>query len=57
MQGDLEDPGLYERLPTDFDSVLSVNVLEHLDHPEMAVSEFFKTTRSGGNLLVLVPGS
>ena len=56
VQGDLEDPGLYEQLPTDFDSVLSVNVLEHLDHPESAVSEFFKATRSGGDLLVLVPG-
>ncbi len=56
VQGDLEDPGLYESLPSDFDSVLSVNVLEHLDHPEVAVSEFYKATRSGGNLLVLVPG-
>ncbi len=56
VQGDLEDPSLYETLPNDFDSVLSVNVLEHLDHPDVAVSEFFKSTRSGGNLLVLVPG-
>ena len=48
VQGDLEDPGLYEKIPSDFDSVLSVNVLEHLDHPDVAVSEFYKATRSGG---------
>jgi hypothetical protein len=35
--------------------VLCVNVLEHLDHPEAAVSGFFKTTRAGGKVLVLVP--
>jgi len=55
IQGDLEDPGFYEALAGEFDSVLCVNVLEHLDHPEIAVSEFFKTTRSGGKVLVLVP--
>ena len=53
--GDLEDPGLYEEMATDLDTVLTVNVLEHLDHPENAVAEFYKATRSGGNLLVLVP--
>jgi SAM-dependent methyltransferase len=55
VQGDLQDPGLYETLSSDFDSVLCVNVLEHLDHPDIAVSEFYKTTRSGGKVLVLVP--
>jgi SAM-dependent methyltransferase len=56
IRGDLEEPSLYEGLPKDFDSILSVNVLEHLDNPEVAVSEFYKATRAGGNLLVLVPG-
>ena len=55
IQGDLQDQALYALLPDDFDSVLTVNVLEHVDHPEEAVGEFFKTTRSGGRLLVLVP--
>ncbi|HLF60971.1 MAG TPA: glycosyltransferase, partial [Acidimicrobiia bacterium] len=55
VQGDLQDPGFYEGLSGEFDSVLCVNVLEHLDHPDTAVAEFFKTTRSGGKVLVLVP--
>jgi SAM-dependent methyltransferase len=55
LQGDLEDPGFYETLAGEFDCVLCVNVLEHLDKPEVAVSEFYKTTRSGGRVLVLVP--
>jgi SAM-dependent methyltransferase len=55
LQGDLEDPGFYEALAGEFDSVLCVNVLEHLDQPDIAVSEFYKTIRSGGKVLVLVP--
>ena len=55
IQGDLQDPGLYALLPNDFDSVMTVNVLEHVDNPEATVKEFFKTTRTGGRLLVLVP--
>ncbi|MEX1124349.1 MAG: glycosyltransferase, partial [Acidimicrobiia bacterium] len=55
VQGDLQDPGFYEGLSGEFDSVLCVNVLEHLDHPDAAVTEFFKATRSGGKVLVLVP--
>jgi SAM-dependent methyltransferase len=55
VQGDLQDPGFYEGLQGEFDSVLCVNVLEHLDHPEAAVSGFYKVTRSGGKVLVLVP--
>ncbi|HLF41911.1 MAG TPA: glycosyltransferase [Acidimicrobiia bacterium] len=55
VQGDLQDPGFYEGLSKEFDSVLCVNVLEHLDAPDVAVAEFFKATRSGGKFLVLVP--
>lgn len=55
LQGDLQDPSFYEGLPGEFDSVLCVNVLEHLDDPGVAVSEFYKTTRSGGKVLILVP--
>jgi SAM-dependent methyltransferase len=55
LQGDLQDPIFYEGLPGEFDSVLCVNVLEHLDDPGVAVSEFYKTTRSGGKVLILVP--
>ena len=55
VQGDLQDPSFYEGLPGEFDSVLCVNVLEHLDDPGVAVSEFYKATRSGGKVLILVP--
>jgi SAM-dependent methyltransferase len=55
VRGDLQDPGFYEGLPGEFDSVLCVNVLEHLDDPDVAVSEFYKATRPGGKVLVLVP--
>jgi SAM-dependent methyltransferase len=55
LQGDLEDPGLYEGMHPEFDSVLCVNVLEHLDEPGVAVSQFYKALRPGGKALVLVP--
>ena len=55
VHGDLQDPELYDRLPGEFDSVLCVNVLEHLDEPQVAVSEFFKSIRPGGKALILVP--
>ena len=55
VQGDLQNPELYDRLAGEFDNVVCVNVLEHLDRPEVAVSQFFKSIRSGGNALILVP--
>lgn len=55
IPGDLEDPSFYERLPGEFDSVFCVNVLEHLDEPDTAVSEFYKSLRAGGKALILVP--
>ena len=55
VAGDLQDPGFYQQLPGEFDSVLCVNVLEHLDEPGVAVSEFFKSLRAGGKALILVP--
>ena len=53
-RADLEDPATYEGLGT-FDSVLSVNVLEHLDHPEAALAGFARILRPGGTALLLVP--
>ena len=55
VAGDLQDPGLYQHLPGEFHSVLCVNVLEHLDEPGVAVSEFFKCLQAGGKALILVP--
>ncbi len=55
VHGDLEDPAFYESLPGEFDSILCVNVLEHLDQPDVAVAEFYKSTHPGGRALILVP--
>jgi SAM-dependent methyltransferase len=57
VHGDLEDPALFESLPDTFDSVLCVNVLEHLDRPEIAVQGFHETLRLGGKALILVPAN
>jgi SAM-dependent methyltransferase len=53
-RADLEDPDTYGD-PGDFDTVLCVNVLEHLDHPDRALAGFHRTLRPGGAALVLVP--
>jgi SAM-dependent methyltransferase len=53
-KGDLEDPATYEgRRPVD--SVLCVNVLEHLDRPDVVLEEFRRVLRPGGHALILVP--
>jgi SAM-dependent methyltransferase len=54
--GDLEDPDMFAKLETEeFDTVLCVNVLEHLDRPEVAVEGFHRVLQPGGRALVLVP--
>ena len=56
LKGDLESPGLYEKLEGPFDSVVSINVLEHLDAPEVAVQGFAEVLRADGYAVILVPG-
>jgi SAM-dependent methyltransferase len=54
--GDLEDPEVFVKLEDeDLDTVLCVNVLEHLDKPEVAVAGFHRVLRPGGRALILVP--
>jgi SAM-dependent methyltransferase len=54
--GDLEDPETFLKLEDDaFDTVLCVNVLEHLDRPDLAVRGFHRVLRPGGRALILVP--
>ena len=56
MLGDLEDPDLFLKLESeDFDTVVCVNVLEHLDRPEVAVAGFHRILQPGGRALILVP--
>lgn len=53
--GDLTDPEVYGTLPDDMDSVICMNVLEHLDAPDVAVAGFADVLRPGGHVLILVP--
>jgi glycosyltransferase involved in cell wall biosynthesis/phospholipid N-methyltransferase len=56
IEGDLEDHRLYEGLVNEgFDTVLCVNVLEHLDHPGEALAGFARVLQPGGRAVVLVP--
>ena len=54
--GDLEDPEVFVKLESeDIDTVVCVNVLEHLDRPDVAVEGFHRVLRPGGRALILVP--
>lgn len=54
--GDLEDPEVFVKLESEeLDTVVCVNVLEHLDRPEVAVEGFHRILKPGGRALVLVP--
>ena len=55
VSGDLEDPVLYEKLDGPFDSVVSINVLEHLESPESAMRGFLEVLRPGGHAVISVP--
>ena len=51
---DLEAPETYSG-GWEVDSVLCLNVLEHLDKPDLALEGFRKVLKSGGHALILVP--
>jgi SAM-dependent methyltransferase len=51
---DLEAASTYDA-EEKVDSVLCINVLEHLDKPDFAVEGFSRIVRPGGHALVLVP--
>ena len=56
VRGDLEDPEVYVKLESEeLDTVLCINVLEHLDRPDVAVDGFFRILKPGGRALILVP--
>jgi glycosyltransferase involved in cell wall biosynthesis len=56
VNGDITEAALYEKVgPGAFDTVLCVNVLEHLEHPQFAVAGFAEALHPGGKLLVQVP--
>jgi glycosyltransferase involved in cell wall biosynthesis len=56
VDGDLELRGTYERFGGgELDTVLCVNVLEHLDRPDEALARFREVLGPGGKALLLVP--
>jgi SAM-dependent methyltransferase len=55
VTGDLTDPSIFDGLGHEFDSVVCINVLEHLNRPDVALQGFLRVLRSGGHALVLVP--
>jgi glycosyltransferase involved in cell wall biosynthesis len=54
-RGDLSDPDTFGSLDHDFDSVVCVNVLEHVARPDVAMEGFAQVLRPGGHALILVP--
>lgn len=53
-QGDLTDEKSFAGIEP-VDSVLCLNVLEHIDDDQAAMRNLLKQTRPGGNMVVLVP--
>ena len=52
---DAGDPMLVELGPASFDSVVCLNVLEHVKDDEQALRSFHRLLRPGGHLILLVP--
>jgi SAM-dependent methyltransferase len=55
VKGDLNSKATYSSLGRIFDTVVCINVLEHLVDPEQAMEGFKMVTRPGGHILILVP--
>ena len=56
LVGDITDPGLAHQLAEEqLDSVLCVNVLEHVEADERAVETLLDALQPGGHLLLFVP--
>ena len=56
FQGDITDPNLVARLQTyPFDTVLGINVLEHIHEDTLALMHMWELLRPGGRLLLVVP--
>jgi len=52
---DLADPTLAERADRGIDTVLCLNVLEHIEPHEQVLESFFSVLEPGGRLVLLVP--
>ncbi len=52
---DLEDPASFADLEESFDTVICLNVLEHVKDPLVSLSNIFNVLEPGGRLLLYVP--
>jgi SAM-dependent methyltransferase len=52
---DPENPGDYQAVGGTFQTVLCINVLEHVDDPDKVVASCAEAIEPGGSLIVLVP--
>jgi glycosyltransferase involved in cell wall biosynthesis len=53
--GDLEDPAVYDKISDSFDTVVAVNVLEHLRGPAEVLGRWSELLNPRGTVAVLVP--
>ncbi len=52
---DLENPAHFEPLAGQFDTVVCLNVLEHVERDEQALDNMFSALQPGGRAIILVP--
>jgi SAM-dependent methyltransferase len=56
LVGDITDPGIAERLRAQgFDTILCLNVLEHIERDDLALAAMARILGSAGTLFLLVP--
>lgn len=53
--GDLNDPNLFDAIPTQFDAILAGDVLEHLISPQQVLSRAARLLLPGGQVVVSLP--
>lgn len=55
IQADIENGMIPDEMNGNFDCVMALDVLEHLDYPEEAVRNMIQLTRRGGLIIITVP--
>jgi len=55
MELDISDPAVCELSPYEFDTVICLNVLEHVEDDLSALAHMYSVLRAGGILILLVP--
>ena len=56
LQGDIVDPDIFARLQSwQFDTVISINVLEHIREDAQALAAMWDLVQPGGRVLLVVP--